>query len=104
MNFIEGVPADLAFCEFDCRMSTCPPDCPWRNEERSALDTTRADADTLEDAGLIFFDREPEAFNFQSRTPETANISHLYQPWPEWSLWVLGSLGIILATLLILLA
>jgi hypothetical protein len=58
MSFIEEVPVSLEFCEFDCRMSTCPPDCPQRNT-----------------AASVFFSHEPEAFNFQSRTLETANVS-----------------------------
>jgi hypothetical protein len=92
MSFIEKVPADPAFCEFDCQMSPCPPDCPQRSGTHAPTWRTRcggartrcADADTLEDASLIFFDREPETFNFQSRTPETANVSHHHIVATNW--------------------
>ena len=52
--------------------------CPDLDGDTTNEDT--ADADTLYDAGLIFFDREPQAFNFQHREPDTANVSH--KPWP----------------------
>jgi hypothetical protein len=84
MTIIEEVPPALAYCEFECPLAVCRADCPRK------------------DAQNVFFTREPEAFNFQSRTPATANVSH--RALPDWALELVLALGTIIGLGFIVLA
>lgn len=85
--------------------------CPDLDGDTTNEETARAMADeaTLQDAGIccdmtgLFLTREPQAFNFQHRTRQTANISHT--AWDDWKFnaWVIfGSVSLVVGFALML--